>query len=124
MGVWNWPARGRGGRGWRHNNSRCLKGRIRPTWRRKLPSRPAHRTTASFDRNLAMATFIAMLRGINVGGNTLKMERLRDACEELGFKKIRTYVQSGNIVFESTKSEASLAALIEKRLAGECRLAP
>jgi uncharacterized protein (DUF1697 family) len=71
-----------------------------------------------------MATFIVMLRGVNVGGNILKMDRLREVCEELGFKNVETYVQSGNIVFDSDRSAASLVTLIEKHLAGECRLAP
>jgi uncharacterized protein (DUF1697 family) len=71
-----------------------------------------------------MPTFIAMLRGVNVGGNILKMDRLREICEELGFTNTKTYVQSGNIVFESDQSASALAGLIEKRLSGECRIAP
>jgi uncharacterized protein (DUF1697 family) len=69
-----------------------------------------------------MARFIAMLRGVNVGGNILKMDRLRELCDELGFKNTRTYVQSGNLVFESDHSQSALCSLIEKRLAGETRL--
>jgi uncharacterized protein (DUF1697 family) len=71
-----------------------------------------------------MPVFIAMLRGVNVGGNTLKMDRLREVCSELGFKNIKTYVQSGNVVFESDRAATSIARLMEKRLANECRLAP
>lgn len=69
-----------------------------------------------------MARFIVMLRGVNVGGNVLKMDRLRELCGELGFKNTQTYVQSGNIVFESTQPASALCSLIEKRLAGETRL--
>jgi len=69
-----------------------------------------------------MARFIAMLRGVNVGGNILKMDRLRELCDQLGFKDTRTYVQSGNLVFESDRPQAELCSLIEKRLAGETRL--
>jgi uncharacterized protein (DUF1697 family) len=69
-----------------------------------------------------MPKFIAMLRGINVGGNILKMDRLRELCDELGFKNTKTYVQSGNIVFESDRAASGLCTLIEKRLAGETRL--
>ena len=71
-----------------------------------------------------MATFVAMLRGVNVGGNVLKMERLREICGELGFKNIQTYVQSGNVVFDSDRAGAGLAGLMEKRLAKECRIGP
>jgi uncharacterized protein (DUF1697 family) len=71
-----------------------------------------------------MAVFIAMLRGVNVGGNILKMERLREVCGELGFSNISTYVQSGNVVFESDRAASSIEGVMEKRLAKECRLAP
>jgi uncharacterized protein (DUF1697 family) len=69
-----------------------------------------------------MARFVAMLRGVNVGGNVLKMDRLRELCDEIGFKNTQTYVQSGNLVFESDHSQSALCSLIEKRLVGETRL--
>jgi uncharacterized protein (DUF1697 family) len=69
-----------------------------------------------------MATLVALLRGTNVGGNILKMERLRDVCSELGAKNVRTYVQSGNLVFEAAGSATAWEAKLEKRLAGESRL--
>ncbi len=69
-----------------------------------------------------MATYIALLRGINVGGNILKMDRLREFCAKLGAKNARTYVQSGNIVFEAAGSPSSWEAKLEKKLAGESRL--
>jgi uncharacterized protein (DUF1697 family) len=69
-----------------------------------------------------MARFVVMLRGVNVGGNILKMDRLRELCDELGFKNTQTYVQSGNLVFETDHSQPALCSLIEKRLAGETRL--
>jgi uncharacterized protein (DUF1697 family) len=69
-----------------------------------------------------MAKFVAMLRGVNVGGNILKMDRLRELCDQLGFTDTKTYVQSGNIVFESTQPASALCSLIEKRLNGETRL--
>src|SRR5690348_9160245 len=46
--------------------------------------------------------YIALLRGINVGGHTVKMERLRALFVELGFTHVRTYIQSGNVFFEET----------------------
>jgi uncharacterized protein (DUF1697 family) len=69
-----------------------------------------------------MPTFIALLRGVNVGGNILKMDRLREMCGKLGAKNARTYVQSGNIVFEAAGSAAGWEAKLEKKLAGESRL--
>jgi len=52
-----------------------------------------------------MPAYVAMLRGVNVTGhNSIKMEQLRELCDRLGFQKVETYVQSGNIVFQ-TKTE-------------------
>jgi uncharacterized protein (DUF1697 family) len=58
-----------------------------------------------------MPTYIAMLRGINVGPHKrMKMDKLRTSCEGLGFEKVKTYIQSGNIVFRAAKtSDATLA---------------
>jgi uncharacterized protein (DUF1697 family) len=69
-----------------------------------------------------MAKFIAMLRGVNVGGNVLKMDRLRNLCENAGFTHVQTYVQSGNIIFGSDRPASTLSAMIEKCLKGETRL--
>ena len=69
-----------------------------------------------------METYVALLRGVNVGQNTLKMERLRQLWSELGFKNVTTYVQSGNVVFEAEGSPTSWSSAIDQRLAGETRL--
>jgi uncharacterized protein (DUF1697 family) len=74
------------------------------------------------DEEKIMTGYIALLRGVNVGGNILKMERLRGVWSELGFKNVRTYVQSGNVVFNAAGSPANLSRAIEKKLAGETRL--
>ncbi len=68
-----------------------------------------------------MPTYIAMLRGINVGGhNKMPMERLRSICEGLGLKQVRTLIQSGNLVFEAAKCNPdSLSARIEKKILSE-----
>lgn len=53
-----------------------------------------------------MNTYIAILRGINVGGNRkLPMAELRELLGSLGFQDIRTYIQSGNIIFTSDLSD-------------------
>ncbi|HKQ86450.1 MAG TPA: DUF1697 domain-containing protein [Candidatus Acidoferrales bacterium] len=67
-------------------------------------------------------TFVALLRGINVGGNALKMDRLRVLCSELGGSNVRTYAQSGNLVFAASGSATGWAQRLEERLAGESRL--
>ena len=65
-----------------------------------------------------MGTFVALLRAVNVGGTgKLPMSELKTMCEELGFSAVRTYIASGNVVFNSRKSEAAVKAAIEKRLA-------
>ncbi len=69
-----------------------------------------------------MPVLIALLRGVNVGGNILKMDRLREICARLGAKNPRTYVQSGNLVFEASGSASDWEAKLEKKLAGESRL--
>ena len=54
-----------------------------------------------------MPSYVAMLRGINVSGSKpVKMEALRASFEALGFKNVRTYVQSGNVVFEAKERTA------------------
>jgi uncharacterized protein (DUF1697 family) len=63
-----------------------------------------------------MATYIAMLRGINITGHKIiRMENLRASFEALGFRQVKTYVQSGNVVFE-TEPDASLAGKIQKKI--------
>ncbi len=58
-----------------------------------------------------MKTWIALLRGINVGGNNiLPMVELRANLSALGFTNVKTYIQSGNVVFESSAGSASSIA--------------
>ncbi|MED4554626.1 DUF1697 domain-containing protein [Lysinibacillus capsici] len=64
-----------------------------------------------------MTKYVALLRGINVGGhNKLKMAELRDALQPLGLQNIRTYIQSGNILFESSESEEFLQQQIQETI--------
>ena len=69
-----------------------------------------------------MTTYIAFLRGVNVGGNQLKMDRLRAICESLGYENSRTYVQSGNVVFDAKGSQSNAEKALMHKLAGETRL--
>jgi uncharacterized protein (DUF1697 family) len=55
-----------------------------------------------------MQTYISILRGINVSGkNLIKMAALKEALEKAGFKNVKTYIQSGNIVFQDSEKDAS-----------------
>lgn len=50
--------------------------------------------------------YVALLRGINVGGNNkIEMAKLKLSFESLGYTKVKTYINSGNIIFESTESD-------------------
>ena len=65
-----------------------------------------------------MARYVALLRGVNVGGkNLIPMPALKSAFEEAGFADVRTYIQSGNVVFGSpTSSQAELTRRVERML--------
>lgn len=64
-----------------------------------------------------MQTYVALLRAVNVGGTgKLPMTELRAMCERLGFSHVRTYVASGNVVFQSALSEAKVKAALERVL--------
>jgi uncharacterized protein (DUF1697 family) len=69
-----------------------------------------------------MTTYIALLRGVNVGGNQLKMDRLRAISANLGFENARTYLQSGNLVFDAKGAKPKVQKGLEDKLAGETRL--
>ena len=64
--------------------------------------------------SIHMKTYIALLRGINVGGqNKIKMAELVKVLESMGLETVRTYIQSGNVVFQSVvPSSADLASQI------------
>ena len=50
--------------------------------------------------------YVALLRGINVGGNNMiKMEKLRETVAGLGFENVKTYINSGNIIFDTAKTD-------------------
>jgi len=58
--------------------------------------------------------YIALLRGINVGGHhKIKMADLKAMLEGLGLSRVQTYIQSGNVLFESPKSKTELKELFE-----------
>lgn len=62
--------------------------------------------------------YVALLRGINVGGNNkISMSELKQCFERLGFKQVSTYINSGNIIFEThLKKESVIVEKIEKSI--------
>jgi uncharacterized protein (DUF1697 family) len=60
-----------------------------------------------------VTTYVALLRGVNVGGkNLVPMARLRSALEKRGIEGVTTILQSGNVVLRSAKGEKAVAALL------------
>lgn len=65
-----------------------------------------------------MPAYVALLRAVNVGGTgTLAMADLKGLCERLGLENVRTVLQSGNVVFSSSKSAENVEELLRQALA-------
>ena len=65
-----------------------------------------------------MTAYVALLRSVNLAGNSvLKMAELKAIGEELGLRRVRTYIASGNLLFASDMPEEALKVLLEQRLA-------
>ena len=65
-----------------------------------------------------MTVYIAFLRAINVGGRTVKMDRLRGLFEHLGYADVETFIASGNVIFQSPAEDTrALEQQIEAHLA-------
>lgn len=63
-----------------------------------------------------MTVYIALLRAVNVGGTgKLPMSELKTMCQSIGFTSVRTYIASGNVIFESDLPEKSVAEAL-----GDC----
>jgi uncharacterized protein (DUF1697 family) len=63
-----------------------------------------------------MAKYIAFLRGINVGNIRIKMPDLKAAFEEMNFTDVKTYLQTGNVVFNSDSGLEDIKVILEKGL--------
>ena len=65
-----------------------------------------------------MNKYVAFLRAINVGGNTvIKMAELKQIFESMGLENVQTYIQSGNVIFESGEEDpTSLEKQIERQI--------
>lgn len=74
-----------------------------------------------------MTAYIALFRGINVGGNkVVKMETLRNLLESVGLSDVKTYIQSGNVVFKSSQTagriQVTIAGVFPKAFGLESRV--
>lgn len=64
--------------------------------------------------------YVALLRGINVGGNhTVEMKKLKSLCESLGFENVSTYINSGNIVFEGNGTTENIRKILHENISNE-----
>jgi uncharacterized protein (DUF1697 family) len=63
------------------------------------------------ERRWPVPEYVAFLRGINVGGRTVKMDALREAFESQGYENVRTVLASGNVVFDAAEAEPAAVAL-------------
>jgi uncharacterized protein (DUF1697 family) len=64
-----------------------------------------------------MRTYVAFLRGINVGGNTMiSMKELAAICTNMGLLDVRTYLNSGNVIFKSPLPDPELQTILETEL--------
>ncbi|GAB3141060.1 DUF1697 domain-containing protein [Marisediminicola antarctica] len=67
-----------------------------------------------------MTVYVALVRAVNVGGTgTLPMTRLAELCTSLGLRHVRTYIQSGNVVFSSPWSADAARTALEMALTDE-----
>jgi uncharacterized protein (DUF1697 family) len=74
--------------------------------------------------DLRLNVFVALLRGVNVGGNNMiSMRELKASFEEMGFAQVTTYINSGNIIFTTKENDArKLETKIERMLAKDYEL--
>jgi len=63
-----------------------------------------------------VARRIALLRGVNVGGRKVPMAALREAFEGLGHTNVRTYIQSGNVVFDTKGAAPAVRTALERAI--------
>lgn len=68
--------------------------------------------------------FVALLRGVNVGGNNMiSMKALKESFEAIGFTQVTTYINSGNVIFKTKETDArKLERKIERMLAKDFQL--
>lgn len=64
-----------------------------------------------------MGKFVAILRGINVGGRRkLPMKELKQLFQDLGYSEVKTYIQSGNVIFNAETAEEEISKAVENAI--------
>lgn len=83
-----------------------------------------NRPSASKGAKSSLGVFVALLRGVNVGGNNIiSMRALKESFEALGFDEVSTYINSGNIIFKAKETDArKLELKIERMLVKDYQL--
>jgi uncharacterized protein (DUF1697 family) len=70
-----------------------------------------------------MHRYLALLRGVNVGGTIVAMEDLRDLAAAIGFADVSTYIRSGNLLFSSAEADTGvLADMLEREIASRLQI--
>ena len=84
------------------------------------PKRPARESKTALAQKRSETRFVVLLRAINVGGTgKLAMTELVKLCEKAGFAGAKTYIQSGNVLFKSSASEAHVKRVLERAVAAK-----
>lgn len=76
------------------------------------------------NKDKSLITYVAFLRAINVGGRFVKMDVLSKLFSSAGFQNVRTFIQSGNVIFDSAETDADMLEdriekLLQKKLGYE-----
>src|SRR5258706_8436007 len=77
---------------------------------------PGKRAAGGRAGALTMPRCVAFLRAINVGGHTVKMDRLRTVFETLGFDEVETFIAIGNVLFDTRAGVPAVGRKIEAPL--------
>jgi uncharacterized protein (DUF1697 family) len=82
------------------------------------------RNTATKESKARPTVFVALLRGVNVGGNSMiRMSSLKESFETMGFTQVTTYINSGNVIFRTKEDDArKLEKKIEQMLSRDYQL--
>jgi putative ABC transport system permease protein len=109
-----------------HRSSRDTSVRVRANLIGWATDRIRSTSDSSVIRRMDFVKYLALLRGINVGGNNIvKMTELRACLECVGHRNVMTYIQSGNLLFESQlKSTDKLCETVEQALSKELLRSP
>jgi len=78
--------------------------------------RPLFAGSDAINHICPMPRYVAFLRGINLGNRRIPMSELRSVFENIGFDQVETFIASGNVIFSSRKSPATIERTLEKHL--------